>query len=359
MNYQPTIKRLFVAAFAIIAIYVVFVRSELYLSTSATIVKDLTNSAPEIGGMQLFSAVSTSSIQDSRIVQDYLSSYDELERLDAQFHLNEHYHSDAVDPLDRLYGFSTREDFLALYQKRLELVFEETSGILTIGFLHTDPVVAQAVVKELINDANERINQYNHIVGEKKLSFITKQVGLNKEELNDSITALETFQNSHTLLDPTADAQMQGGIVAELEASLVEKQSKLGELNNYMNEKSFEIVRLKHEIAELKKALAKIRKTMASGDESSLNAVIFEYERLKNNVEFNKEIYKQSLIELESIKAEISKNAKMLLVLVQPYLPDGYTYPRKADAILTLVLVLGLLYGIISLIESIIKEHFD
>lgn len=359
LNYKTSKTRLFLAFFAVIAFYVLFVRSELYLSTSATIVKDLTSSAPEIGGVQLFSVASTSTLQDARIVQDYLESYDELEKLDAQFELNQHYHSDAVDPLDRLYDYSTREDFLSLYQKRLEIVFEETSGILTIGFLHTNPEIAQAVVKELIEDANERINQYNHVVGEKKLSFITTQVGLNKKALEDSISGLESFQNSHTILDPTTDAQTQGGIVAQLEASLVEKQSKLGELRNYMNEKSFEVVRLKHEIDELKKALAKIRKTMASGDDSSLNAVIFEYERLKNNIEFNKEIYKQSLIELESIKAEISKNAKMLLVLVRPYLPDGYTYPRKGEALLTLILVLGLLYGIISLLESIVKEHFD
>lgn len=359
INFKKTKFVLFVTVFVVTTFYIFLVRSELYLSTSSTLVKDLTSSAPQIDGIELFSVASTSTLQDARVVQDYLSSYDELQKLDKQFHLNAHYHSDVVDPLDRLYDFSTREDFLALYQKRLELIFEETSGILTIGFLHTDPNVAQAVVKELIEDANERINQYNHVVGEKKLSFITTQVGLNKKALNDSIDELEAFQNTHTLLDPMADAQTQGGIVAQLEASLVEKENKLGELRNYMNEKSFEVVRLKHEIDELKKALSKIRKTMASGDESSLNAVIFEYERLKNNIEFNKGIYKQSLIELESIKAEISKNAKMLLVLVNPYLPDGYTYPRKAEAVLTLILVLGLLFGIISMIESIVNEHFD
>lgn len=359
LEYKKIKNWFFIGTFIVLATYVFFIRSELYRSTASTIVKDLTNTAPEIGGVQLFAVASTSSVQDARIVQDYLASYDELEKLDVQFRLSLHYHSDEVDPVDRLYEYSTREDFLTLYQKRLELVFEETSGILNIGFLHTNPKIAQSVVKELIEDANERINQYNHVVGEKKLSFITSQVALNKEALDESINELENFQNTHTLLDPTADAETQGGIIAQLEASLVEKQSKLGELRNYMNEKSFEIVRLKHEIDELNKALSKIRKTMASGDGSSLNAVIFEYERLKNNVEFNKEIYKQSLIELGSIKAEISKNAKMLLVLVKPYMPDGYTYPRKTEAVLTLILVLGLLYGIISMLESIVREHFD
>lgn len=359
LSYMAVKKTLFLATFVVTAFYVVFVQSELYRSTSATIVKDLTNSAPELNGLKLFSTASTSSVQDSRIVEDYLGSFEELERLDKQFHLYTHYHSEAVDPLDRLYDFSTREDFLNLYQKRLELVFDETSGILNVGFLHTDPKVAQAVVNELIKDANERINQYNQRVGEKKLSFIIVQVALNKDALNESINDLENFQNSHTLFDPTADAQTQGGIVAQLEASRVEKQSKLGELRNYMNEKSFEIVRLKHEIDELNKALAKIRKTMASGERGSLNAVIFEYERLKNNMEFNKEIYKQSLIELESIKADISKNAKMLLVLVRPYLPDGYTYPHKIGSVFTIMLVLGLLFGIISLLESIVQEHYD
>ena len=126
-----------------------------------------------------------------------------------------------------------------------------------------------------------------------------------------------------------------------------------------MNEKNFEIVRLKSEIKELKQTLDKMKKSLASKDKKSLNIYIFEFDRLKSIVELNKELYKQSLLQLEQIKTELNKNSKILLVLTEPYIPQGYKYPEKFKDIITLLLVLSLLYGIITLIQAIIKEHID
>lgn len=127
-----------------------------------------------------------------------------------------------------------------------------------------------------------------------------------------------------------------------------------------MNEKNFEVIRLKNDIKETQKTLNKMKQKLASKDnKKSLNLYIFEFDRLKSMVELNTELYKQSLLQLEQIKAEINKNSKMLLVLTKPYIPQGYKYPEKLKDIITLLLILGLLYGIISLIEAIIKDHID
>ncbi len=358
MRFLSIKKTVFFILFISLAIYILFIKSELYESSSSVVIKNLESKQSDLG-LSLFVSGTTSSMQDSKIVETYLSSFDELQKLDKIFGLKKHYSSEKVDPVDRLYSWSKKEDFLKLYRKRLQLMYDEMSGILNIGFLHTDPKTAKAIVEQLIRDANEQINIYNKTVAQKQLSFIQKQVEANKKELEESIKALEKFQNSHTLLDPTQDAQTKHSLVAALESGLIEKKAKLNELRNYMNEESFEIIRLKHEIAEIERTLKKIRQNMANPKKEALNTYIFEYERLKNLVELNKELYKQSLLQLESIKADLHKNSKTLLVLTKPYLPDGYAYPQKAKAILTLALILGLLYGIVSLIEAIIKEHFD
>ena len=49
----------------------------------------------------------------------------------------------------------------------------------------------------------------------------------------------------------------------------------------YMNEKNFEVLRLKGEIKELKKTLNTMKKSLASKDKKSLNIYIFEFDRLK------------------------------------------------------------------------------
>jgi len=348
----------FIGIFIILSFYILFIKSELYESNSTIVIKNLSNKTANFGGFS-FLIPNSSSTQDIFVIESFLSSFDELDKLDKKFHLKEHYSSDEVDIVDRLKPWNTKEDFLKLYLKRLIYIYDQTTGLVTIGFLHTDPKIAYEIVKELIRDANEQLNQYNKIIAQKQLKFIKKQVEENKKALDESIKKLEEFQNKHIILDPTQTATAQFTLLSNLEATLIEKKTKLNELSQYMNEKSFEIIRLKNEIKNLEKTIAKIKKALANPKRKALNVYIFEFERLKGMVELNKELYKQSLLQLEQLKAEINKNSKTLLEITKPYIPQGYKYPEKLKDIITIALVLLLLYGIISLIQAIIKEHID
>jgi len=349
---------MFLGLFIVLLTYILFVKSELYESNSTVVIKDLSNKTANFGGLA-FLVPNNSSTQDVFVIKSFLSSFDELNRLDKKFHLKQHYKSNEVDIIDRLKPWDTKEDFLNLYLKRLIFIYDQTTGLVTVGFLHTNPKISYEIVKQLIKDANEQLNQYNKIIAEKELKFIEKQVEENKKALDDSIKELERFQNSHTILDPTQTATAQFTLLSNLEASLIEKKSKLNELSQYMNENSFEIIRLKNEIKNLRKTIAKIKKALANPNKKALNVYIFEFERLKGMVELNKELYKQSLLQLEQLRAEINKNSKTLLEITKPFIPQGYKYPEKLKDTITIILVLLLLYGIISLIQAIIKEHID
>jgi len=349
---------IFILAFIIIGSYILFIKSELYQSDSNVVIKDLSNKTANFGGFS-FLLPSTSTAQDAYIIQSYLESFDELNNLDKKFNLYKHYKSEEVDIVERLKPWSTKEDFLKLYLKRLIFNYDQTTGIITLGFLHTNPQKAYEIVKQLINDANEQLNKYNKLIAQKQLKFLEKQVEENKKALDKAIKQLEEFQNSHTILDPTQTAEAKMTLLSNLEAQLIEKRAQYSELSQYMNEKSFELKRLRNEIANLKRTISKIKKALANPKNKSLNIYIFEFERLKSMVELNKELYKQSLLQLEQVKAEINKNSKLLLEVTHPYVPQGYKYPQKAKDIITLALVLLLLYGIVSLIQAIIKEHID
>ena len=351
-------QKVFLSIFIIGIFYILFLKSELYESNTDVIIKNLTNKSTAIGNFSLL-LPTNSNTQDIYTIQTYLTSYDELQSLDKVFHLKQHYMSSNIDIIERLKTWYTKEDFLKLYQQRLKIIFDPTTGILTITFLHTNPQIAYKIVKQLITDANKKLNQYNKIIAEKQLTFVLQQTNKNQNVLDTSIDKLKKFQNKYTILDPTQTAQSQFSLIGGLKANLLQKKSKLNDLLQYMNENNFEVIRLQNDIKETQKTLDKIKQTLASKDKKSLNLYIFEFERLKGMVELNKELYKQSLLQLEQIKTEINKNSKMLLVLTQPFKPEGYKYPEKLKDIITLLLILGLLYGIISLIESIIKEHID
>ena len=357
-NFNFFLKLFFIGLFLLGAFYILFLKSELYESSSNIIIKNLNTKSANIGGLS-FLIPNTESSQDIFIIKTYLDSFDELKKLNQEFHLKRHYSSDKVDILERLKSWNTKEDFLNLYQKRLIFVYNQQSGIVTLGFLHTNPKISYEIVNQLIKDANEQLNYYNKVIAKKQLKFINEEVDKNKKELENSIKKLENFQNKHTLLDPTQTAAAEFALLSTLKASLVEKQAKLSELSQYMNSKSFEIIRLKNEIKNLKNTIIKIKKALANPKRKSLNIYIFEFERLKGLVELNKDLYKNSLIQSEQLKAEINKNTKILLEITKPIIPQGYKYPEKIKDIITLLLILLLFYGVISLIRAIIKEHIE
>ena len=358
MGKIKTKEIIFLFVFLVGAVYILFVKSELYLSKADVVIKNLNNKTVAVNGLS-FLMPSNSVQQDIFIIQKYLESFDELNKLDKKFHLKKHYSSDEVDFVDRLKPWDTKEDFLNLYKKRLVYIFDQATGLITIGFLHTSPKVSYEIVKELIEDANQAINNLNKILVEKQLEYIKKEVQKNKEELEKSIKELEKFQNEHTIIDPTKTAESEFALMSNLKAQLIQKKAELNSLLQYMNPKSFEVKRLRHEIAGLQSTISKLKKNLANPNKKALNVYIFEFERLKNLVEFNKELYKQSLLQLEQLKVQANQNSKILLAVTKPYIPQGYVYPEKLKDIVTLLLVLLLLYGIISLIQSIIKEHID
>ena len=357
-DFDFLLKVIFIFLFFIGAIYILFIKSELYESNANIIIKNLSTKSANIGGFS-FLIPNTESAQDVFIIKTYLKSFDELKKLDKKFNLKKHYSSNELDFIERLKPWSTNEDFLNLYQKRLVFVYEQQSGVITLGFLHTNPKNAYEIVKELIEDANEQLNYYNKLIAKKQLKYIKEEVEKNKKALEEAIKKLEKFQNKHTILDPTQTASAQLALLSNLKAALIEKEAKLNELSQYMNPKSFEIVRLKGEIKNLKNTIAKIKKALANPHKKALNVYIFEFERLKGLVELNKELYKQSLLQFEQLKAEVHKNSKILLEITKPVIPQSYKYPEKFKDLVTLFLVLALLYGVIVLIRAIIKEHID
>lgn len=353
------LRILFFTLFLFVTGYYMLIKSELYESNASIVVKDLNDKSVSALGLSLLGASTSSQMQDSMILEDYLLSPDVLALLNKQFDLESYYHSDALDPLSRLLPLSTREDFLAIYRSHLQVVYDEVSGILRLGFRHTDPKTAQAILTYLIRHAEHQLNVYNERNAEKQLSFVRKMTEKNREQLDLSTAALERYQNEHLILDPTTDAQTQSGIISTLEGTLVQKRAEYVQMKQYMSESSFDLIRLANEIRSLEASLKNVKATLTGNNQERLNAVLFAYEKLKSQVTFDTEVYKQSLIELESAKVDVQKQAKALVILTQPDLPDGYTYPDKPHLFLTMLLAFSLSYGITAMLGSIIKDHKD
>lgn len=350
---------LFLVPFFVLSSYILFIKTELFNSSSTVLVKDLTPSATPSDLMSALIPSSSSNMQDSMLLEKYIKSEEMFHKLDKVFELRKHYESDALDALERLYSFSTMEDVLALYQRRVVIHYDELSSTLEIGFLHSDPAMAKKILEFILIHAGETLNVYDKQNGNILLDFIKKQESKNKILLTNAIQKLLAYQNTNKTIDPAIDIEAKSTILSELEANLVKKETEYDSLKQYMNAQSTELKMLRGEISSLKRKRQEIKAQLAGFDKSELNEDLYDFETLKAEVEFAKDRYKQTLIQLDMAELQSTQNSKNLIVVTHPTLADYYSEPNKLKSMITLFLVLLLIYGIVTMIHAIIKDHRD
>jgi capsular polysaccharide transport system permease protein len=96
-----------------------------------------------------------------------------------------------------------------------------------------------------------------------------------------------------------------------------------------------------------------------TGEAGSFSARAPEFERLALEKTFAERQLATALAALESARSEAQRKQLYLERLVQPSLPDKAMEPRRIRAVLT-VLLLGLVaWGVTTLLVASIREHLD
>jgi len=365
MKKVAILLRLFlIAIFFIIASYIVFIETERYESTSITLLKDLSKKQNmELSTMLL--GQSSNTMQDSKVLELYIRSNEMFKFIDQEYALTEHYTSEKLDFYQRLDHNATlpshlasKRNLLKHYNNDLSVVFDEPSGTLSLSFVHTDPRIAKKILESIIKRSDKVINQFDKENAKVALHFIEKQRVENKALFIESIKKLVQYQNKHHTIDPNLDVERKSTILAELEGDLIKNEVEYNTKSKSYNLNGAEMKMLKEAVRTIRSSIQRVKKEMA-GSSSELNANVFDFELLKNEMEFSKEIYRQVLINQEEIKIEVSQNAKHLIVVSKPTLADNYAYPDKVWDVFTVLIILIFLYSILITIITIIRDHKD
>ena len=127
-----------------------------------------------------------------------------------------------------------------------------------------------------------------------------------------------------------------------------------------MSPDMIDALKLKKEIEELQAALKKTKNRLLGGDKKNpLNELMFEYEKLKNDVDFATEVYKQTLVQYELNKIEVLQDSKVFEVISTPQRPDGHVYPMRLKMTVTAITLLLIVYYSAMLLWAIIQDHKD
>ena len=358
------LRIIFIAMFFVAAYYIAFVETERYETNSIVLLKDL-ESKQQVNLNDILLKQNSGTMQDSKVLELYIRSHEMYGYLDKLYKLTKYYTSDVLDPLQRLYPDATlpywkenKQNLMKKYNKDLIAVYDDPSGTLKLSFIHIDPRIAQKILQSIIAKSEEVINAFAKENAEIALRFVEEQSKEKREIFMKAIKALIAYQVKHHTIDPSMEVERKSTILATLESELIKTEVEYNSKRAAgWNPNGKEMVMLQKTEQNIKKAIAQLRASLAGT--KKLNTNVFEFQVLKSDMEFSKEVYRQTLINQEEVKIEVAQQSKHLVVVSRPSLADDYTYPNKLWDIFTVLIVLLLFYGIFVAIIGLIESHKD
>lgn len=358
LNRLDSFKTVIYIMIAVI-FYYTFIAADRYVSEVSLSVKSTDGSSPiSLSGIESLVGVASSSTEDIKLLQEYIKSFDMLQKLDEKINLRSLYEKQKIDLFFRIYSSTSKESYLKYYRDRIHILFDDTTGLLNVAVESFSPEDARIISAAILEECERFINEISHNIAREQLRFAQGELESAKQKYKDAKNELLAFQNEYGVFDPQSLAKTKAGFITEIELQISKKETELNTMRSYLNDNAPEIVALKAELRAHKEQLEKERRKVASNaSQDKLNDVVAQFEALYLNLSFAEDVYKTAITAVETTRIEIGRKAKQVVVIQSPYVPDSAAYPKKMYNIITIFVILTLIFGVVRLVRAIIDEH--
>lgn len=341
--------------------YWLFFASDRYVSEANVIIRKTDSvGAPTFDLGMLVSGVASVDRANQLLLRDYLLSVDMLKKLDHSLNLRAHYSSSEHDLVSRMwFQDASLEWFYRHYLSRVQVEFDEFSGVLRIKVQAYDSEMAQAIANELVQEGERYMNVLGHEMAQVQVDFLVTQVDQAQERFQKASQDLLNYQNAAGLLSPQATAESINTIVAALESQRAQLQTQLASLPKTLDRDHPNILMLKQSLKAVDEQIKREKLKLATPSGGTLNTYVEEFYRLEMNVQFTQELYKSSLTALEKGRIDATRMLEKVSVLQSATLPEYPMEPRRLYSMLVTILVALMLAGILRLLKSIVLDHVD
>ncbi|ARQ98460.1 Capsular polysaccharide export system inner membrane protein KpsE [Campylobacter devanensis] len=343
----------------VVIFYYAFIAADRYVSNVSLSVKSTDGGSPiSLSGIESLVGVASSSTEDIKLLQEYIKSFDMLQKLDEKINLRSLYEKQKIDLFFRIYSSTSKESYLKYYRDRIHILFDDTTGLLNVAVEGFSPEDARNISAAILEESERFINEISHNIAREQLRFAQGELESAKQKYKDAKNELLAFQNEYGVFDPQSLAKTKAGFITEIELQISKKETELNTMRSYLNDNAPEIAALKAELRAHKEQLEKEKRKVASNaSQDKLNDVVAQFEALYLNLSFAEDVYKTAITAVETTRIEIGRKAKQVVVIQSPYVPDSAAYPNKMYNIITIFVILTLIFGVVRLVRAIIDEH--
>jgi len=340
------------------ALYFFVFAADLFASEARFVVRSPSHS--QIGGVAgLLQIGGINRAQDDvYAVQDFVTSRDALSEIGKQIDLRAIYSRPEADFAARfpnLWDHDDSEDFFRYFERRVQVVFDTTTGITTLVVKAFRPEDAQAVANQLLDAGEKLINRLNARSLENSVHYAEAEVQIAQTHVSEAEENILAYRNRESLLDPGKNSGAIFDTYSKMEADLATTRTRLAEIRRNSPD-SPQRPDLETHAAALERQIQTQRSRMVGGG-GALAPVISEYDQLTLRQEFADKELSSALAALETARAEARRQQIYLDRVVSADLPDKALYPRRVSSVLVVFISCFLIYSIGKLLIVGVREH--
>lgn len=386
-HHIPWLFLLIVALPTLLAFaYYGFIASDQYESTADYVIKTQAGGsapAPSImnligmgGGMGVGKDASSSS-EDGAMVETYVGSAQILRDLSKEIDLRAIYSSREIDWISRLRsapdffkrisGRKTKrttsreisdEDLLKYWMTKVEVLPGKQAGTSILKVRAFSPEEAKTIAEKVIILGERLVNHVSERAMKDAVVFAQKEVDLAHDRAMKAFDDLQAFQTRAKQVDPQGFAKARSEIQGKLEGQLSATQAQMEALRKNLSDEAPGIQQLQTQITALQEQLLVERnQSTTRRDGKSAAEVINEFSKRQLEADFASKDYLSALSALESARINASRQNRYLEPFDLPDLPDKPILPKRLYNIFTVMLLCILLWGVLKLLISGIREH--
>ena len=341
--------------------YFGLIKSDIYISESHFVIRSPERQIQTGLGAIFQGAGFSRSQDDAHNVHDFMLSRDALQNINAEIDLRKAFNRREVDLFSRFNPLGIDNSFEALfryYRKRIAIDLNNTStiSILQVRTFNTED--SYRINEMLLQMGEEFINRLNERSRQDMIRFAKSEVNIAAQKAKKAAKDLSDFRNKHGVFDPERQSALQLKQITKLQNELVATKVQLGQVRDFTPE-SPRIPSLKKRIEILRSEIENEMAKVAGGGHRSLTGKAVEYELLMIERAFADKQFAAAMVSLEQARSDAQRQQLYLERIVQPNKPDIAIEPRRIKSILTTFILGLIIWGIVTMFVSGVKEHFD
>lgn len=359
IGYKKSYFLFVLLPFLLIAIYIVFLASDRYVSSAGFAVRNMDNqSSTDLLGSVTGLVNSGSSTSDSYIIIKYLESLDLLKSLMEEVDFLKIYGRNDIDILSRIPEECTLEERLKSWKRYIKSSFDPTSGIIRFEVHSFNPEDSFLIASYVLEQIRNLTNDLSEQAREDAIYYAKKELKIAENRLLESRINLSEFRANTNSVDLSASAMAQIELLANLEKELIDINARIQFLMGSLNIDAPSIRALEKKAQALESQIIEKRGGLKIiGQSEDLSSLMANQEGLDTEKAFSESAYASAMSSLEAARIEASRNQRYLAIYSQPYIPESPEYPKKLLYCLSTFVLLNLTWGLITIVLLGIKDH--